>query len=127
MVALHASRLAACGLTAPSAPRWSSVSNYSVSKQRSTRRIENAEKRRQIELALEQARYEAALARRRYEAVDTNNRLVAAELERRWNERLLAARALEDERDTLAAAPQSSLSATERERLPALGADVERA
>ncbi|MDX8448625.1 recombinase family protein [Mesorhizobium captivum] len=91
------------------------------------RRLENAEKRRQIELALEQARYEAALARRRYEAVDPNNRLVAAELEHRWNERLLAARALEDERDTLAAAPQSSLSATERERLLALGADVERA
>lgn len=91
------------------------------------RRIENAEKRRQVDLALEQARYEAALARRRYDAVDPDNRLVAAELEHRWNERLLAVRALEDERDALAAGPQSSLTAAEREHLLALGADVERA
>ena len=29
-------------------------------------------------------------ARRQYDAVDPDNRLVAAELEQRWNERLLA-------------------------------------
>jgi hypothetical protein len=57
------------------------------------------EKRRHIELALEQARYEAARARRQYDAVDPDNRLVAAELEQRWNARLLAVRAIEDERD----------------------------
>ncbi|MDQ3905125.1 MAG: helix-turn-helix domain-containing protein, partial [Actinomycetota bacterium] len=91
------------------------------------RLLERAEKRRQIELALEQARYEAARARRQYDAVDPDNRLVAAELERRWNERLLAVRALEDEQDALAASPQVALSATEREHLLALGADVERA
>jgi excisionase family DNA binding protein len=91
------------------------------------RQIENTEKRRQVDLALEQARYETALARRRYDAVDPNNRLVAAELEHRWNERLLAVRTLEDERDTLAAGPQSSLTVTERQRLLELGADVERA
>jgi hypothetical protein len=34
---------------------------------------------------LEQARYEASLAARRYEAVDPNKRLVARELESRWN------------------------------------------
>ncbi len=33
---------------------------------------------------LEQARYEVELARRRYERVDPDNRLVAAELEQRW-------------------------------------------
>ena len=49
---------------------------------------ENAETRRQAELALTQARYEADLARRQYDAVDPANRLVAAELERRWNDRL---------------------------------------
>src|SRR5438132_5683770 len=65
------------------------------------RRIESAEKQRQIEFALEQARYETARARRQYDAVDPDNRLVAGELERRWNERLLATRALEDERDAL--------------------------
>jgi len=43
------------------------------------------EQRRALELALEQARYEAKLAARRYEAVDPDQRLVAAELETRWN------------------------------------------
>jgi DNA invertase Pin-like site-specific DNA recombinase len=44
--------------------------------------------RRQRELQLEQARYEARLAQRQYDAVDPANRLVATELERRWNEKL---------------------------------------
>ncbi|WP_210266045.1 hypothetical protein [Bradyrhizobium australiense] len=47
--------------------------------------------------------------RRRYEAVDPDNRLVAGELERRWNERLLAARALEEERGALLAKPERPL------------------
>src|SRR5271165_6559894 len=45
---------------------------------------------RQLELSLQQARYEAAHARRQYDAVDPANRLVAGELERRWNEALQA-------------------------------------
>src|SRR5258706_14619724 len=44
--------------------------------------------RRQRELQLEQARYEARLAQRQYDAVDPDHRLVASELERRWNEKL---------------------------------------
>lgn len=88
---------------------------------------EKQEKRRQVELALEQARYETAHARRQYDVVDPDNRLVAGELERRWNERLLAARALEDERDALAAVPDASLSEEDRQRLLALGSDLERA
>jgi len=44
--------------------------------------------RRQRELQLEQARYEARLAQRQYDSVDPSNRLVASELERRWNEKL---------------------------------------
>ena len=91
------------------------------------RHCEAAEKRRQVELALEQARYEAAYARRQYDAVDPDNRLVAAELERRWNERLLAVHALEDEQAALATRAQTVFTAAERERLLALGADVERA
>jgi hypothetical protein len=89
------------------------------------RRAENAEKRRQLELAIEQARYEAARARRQYDAVDPDNRLVTAELEQRWNARLLAVHALEDQRDALAASSQTMLTEAERERLLALGADVE--
>jgi excisionase family DNA binding protein len=85
------------------------------------------EKRRQVELALEQARYEAALARRQYDAVDPDHRLVAGELERRWNERLVAVGALEEKLTALTATPSTSLSARDRERLLALGADLERA
>jgi excisionase family DNA binding protein len=88
---------------------------------------EHSEKLRQLELALEQARYDAGRARRRYEAVDPHNRLVASELERRWNERLLAVRALEDDRDTLLATPETTLSEADRTRLLALGSDLERA
>lgn len=41
--------------------------------------------RRAIERQLEDAKYEARLAARRYEAVDPEKRLVARELEARWN------------------------------------------
>lgn len=54
---------------------------------------ENAAQRQQeqsksLELELEQARYRARLAERRFEKADPDNRLVAPELERRWNEAL---------------------------------------
>jgi hypothetical protein len=49
-----------------------------------------------LELELEQARYEAGLAARRYESVDPQNRLVASELEARWNVALEKVRALEN-------------------------------
>jgi DNA invertase Pin-like site-specific DNA recombinase len=54
-----------------------------------------AAQRRQAELQLEQARYEARLAQRKYDAVDPDNRLVAGELERRWNEQLTRVAELE--------------------------------
>jgi hypothetical protein len=54
------------------------------------------EQRRAVELELEQARYEAKLAARRYEAVDPDRRLVAAELEARWNTALQKAQDLEE-------------------------------
>lgn len=51
-----------------------------------TRVVEQQRQRRQAwEMELEQARYQAHLAARRYEAVDPDNRLVAGELEARWN------------------------------------------
>jgi excisionase family DNA binding protein len=82
-----------------------------------------ADMRRQAELALTQARYEADLARRQYDAVDPANRLVAGELERRWNDRLTEA---QRQQECLAAfgADKPSLSAEERERLLAAGADL---
>ena len=88
---------------------------------------EDAAKRRQIELALEQARFETAHARRQYDAVDLDNRLVAGELERRWNERLNNEQRLQEELDALGAARSDGASPAEREALLRLCADVEHA
>ena len=85
-----------------------------------------AETRRQAELALTQARYEADLARRQYDAVDPANRLVAGELERRWNDRLAEVQRHE-ERLAAIGAESPALSAAEKDRLLALGADLETA
>ena len=53
------------------------------------------ELRKAIELETEQARYEAQLEARRYEAVDPDQRLVAKELEARWNTALQKVQDLE--------------------------------
>ncbi len=84
-------------------------------------------KRQQVELALEQARFEAARARRQYDAVDPEHRLVAAELERRWNERLREASRLEDELAAIGNATPQALNCAERDRLLALGTDLQTA
>ena len=59
-------------------------------------RRQRTEQHQALALEVEQARYEARLAARRYEAVDPDNRLVAAELEARWNAALQHARTLGD-------------------------------
>ena len=59
-------------------------------------RQQRQDQRRSVELELEQARYEAKLAARRYEAVDPDQRLVAAELEARWNVALKKIQELEN-------------------------------
>ncbi len=51
----------------------------------------------QWEQRLERACYEAELARRRYNQVDPDNRLVAAELERQWEDKLQTQQRLERE------------------------------
>ncbi|MCU0636103.1 MAG: recombinase family protein, partial [Gemmatimonadaceae bacterium] len=56
---------------------------------------QTTERQTHAQLALEQLRYEADRARRQYDAVDPANRLVAAELERRWNAALDAVAAQE--------------------------------
>ncbi|WP_051387208.1 recombinase family protein [Bradyrhizobium sp. ARR65] len=82
---------------------------------------------RQLELSLQQARYEAAHARRQYDAVDPTNRLVAGELEGRWNEALQAVAKVEGEIAALIARRPPPLGGLERQQLMALGADLERA
>jgi DNA invertase Pin-like site-specific DNA recombinase len=80
---------------------------------------------RQLELSLQQARYEAAHARRQYDAVDPANRLVAAELERRWNDALQTVHRVEAEIAAIVAAKPPPLGDRERQQLVRLGADLE--
>jgi excisionase family DNA binding protein len=89
-----------------------------------TRGHEADEVLRQLELALSQARYEADLARRQYDAVDPAYRLVAAELERRWNERLTEVQRLEERLETARTSRPGAVTAEEQVRLMALGADL---
>ena len=88
---------------------------------------EQAATRRQLDLALGQARFEVARARRQYDAVDPDNRQVAGELERRWNNALLAVRQIEDDLRELETKRQAPLGEEERQHLMQLGADLERA
>ena len=81
------------------------------------------QKRRALQLALEKGRYEADRIRRQYEAVEPENRLVAAELETRWNRSLrrvdeLEARLNATEQD------ERPLTENERRRLLVLGEDL---
>src|ERR1700760_1382613 len=83
-----------------------------------------SEKQRQRELALTQARYQAVLARRQYDAVDPDNRLVAAELERRWNDSLVIVAQCEAELTAAVDEREGSVSAKERDEFIALGHDL---
>ena len=82
------------------------------------------ERVRQKALALEQARYEVAHARRQYDAVDPQNRLVAAELERRWNAALLAQAELESELEALRRERPEALSPSKKVELLQLAQDI---
>jgi excisionase family DNA binding protein len=86
----------------------------------------DAERLRHNELALEQARYEAAHARRQYDAVDPDNRLVASELEHRWNERLAAVAQLEEETRSTRDQQPVALGDAERAALMLLADDLPR-
>src|SRR5215207_1067916 len=86
---------------------------------------ETSAAQRQLELALQQARFEAAHSRRQYDAVDPANRLVAGELERRWNEALQAVHRIEGEIAAIVAAKPPPLGERERQQLMQLGADLE--
>jgi DNA invertase Pin-like site-specific DNA recombinase len=66
------------------------------------RALEEVERREkaidhQWRMRIERAEYEAGLAQRRYEAVDPANRLVAATLEKQWNETLAKLEEIKEE------------------------------
>ncbi len=73
---------------------------------------------------LERARYEVERARRQYDAVEPENRLVARELERRWEQQLNEERALREEYNRSRAERPFVLSPEDRDRITALSADV---
>ncbi len=66
------------------------------------RRDGDLERRRMADLELERAQYEAQLAERRYAACDPENRLIAAQLERAWEETLRRVRACEEKLESSA-------------------------
>jgi DNA invertase Pin-like site-specific DNA recombinase len=85
---------------------------------------ETSAAKRQLELALQRARFEAAHARRQYDAVDPTNRLVAGELERRWNEALQVVHRIESDIAAIEARKPVPLGEVERQQLMQLGTDL---
>jgi DNA invertase Pin-like site-specific DNA recombinase len=73
---------------------------------------------------LERAQIQASRAARQYHAVEPEDRLVARELERRWEEALREQRDLKEEYDRFRAEQPAVLSAADRRRIEALAADI---
>jgi excisionase family DNA binding protein len=84
----------------------------------------SADRIRQKALALEHARYEVTRARRQYDAVDPANRLVAAELERRWNQALTAEAQVEAEFTTLQQGRERPLTGAQKRELLVFARDL---
>jgi hypothetical protein len=83
-----------------------------------------AAQRHQRELQLDHVRYEARLAQRQYDAVDPDNRLVAGELERRWNEKLARVAQLERAYAHAEQEARWTITAEERAAIGAVSADL---
>jgi hypothetical protein len=69
-------------------------------------------------------RYDVELAGRRYLAVDPDNRLVAATLEKRWEEALNQAREVQEQYDRFLQTTPPRLSDEEQKRIRALAVDI---
>jgi hypothetical protein len=85
---------------------------------------ERARLHRHWKQRLERASYEAQLAGRQYQAVEPENRLVARNLEQRWEEALRNQRSLEEEYDRFLKEQPPRLSAEERARIRAMSRDI---
>ncbi len=79
----------------------------------------------QWRLAVERARYEAERTERRYRTVEPENRLVARGLEAEWETRLRELAAAEGELRRREQSRPRALSPAQRQRLSALGADLQ--
>jgi len=85
---------------------------------------QRAELARQWQLKRERAAYEVDRACRQYQACEPENRLVARELERRWEEALKAQRQLADEHDRFTRSAPAALSDAAVSQIRALAADL---
>jgi hypothetical protein len=85
---------------------------------------ERAELTRHWQLRIERAGYEADRAHRQYQACEPENRLVARELERRWEEALRRQKQLEEEFARWQHGAPARLSAEDREAIRVLAADL---
>jgi DNA invertase Pin-like site-specific DNA recombinase len=83
-----------------------------------------AEVDRQWKLRMQRLEYEARLAERRYKAVDPENRVVAATLERDWEQRLRDLEEAGREREEARAQSGLDLKAPDRARILALAKDL---
>src|SRR3954452_16756251 len=73
---------------------------------------------------LERARYETERAARQYQAVEPENRLVARELERRWEEALAGQHRLAEDYERFGRSQPATLSAAEQEQIRSLARDI---
>jgi hypothetical protein len=87
------------------------------------KKVETEQKRKMLEIALEKAHYEVDRARRQYDAVDPANRLVAAELEARWNLALTNTAEAELKLKSAVGDP-APLSPEQRAKMMSLGSDL---
>jgi DNA invertase Pin-like site-specific DNA recombinase len=87
---------------------------------------ERAALEEQWRLRLERARQDTARAHRQYDAVEPENRLVARTLERKWEEALLAQRALEEDFARSQQERPHGLTAAERAEIETLAHDLPR-
>jgi hypothetical protein len=85
----------------------------------------DVEKKEAVRLALQRARYEAERAKRQYDTVEPENRLVATELERRWNVALKQVSELEA-RLCQVEAQGVTLSDAQKNELLAMGSELPR-
>jgi hypothetical protein len=79
---------------------------------------------RQWRQRLERSRYEAERAARQYQACEPENRLVGRELERRWDQALLAQRNVEDEYDRFRRDQPAALTDEDCDMITLLSRDI---
>lgn len=85
---------------------------------------ERAELSRDWQLRRERARFEVERASRQYQACEPENRLVARELERRWEDALKAQRRVEDDYERWRRAARGRLSTEDEAAIRSLAADL---